>query len=295
MDFLLLGPLVVIGAHGDPVPVDWPARRALLAVLLLYAGRPCSHDVLIEALWGSRPPKEPVISLRSHISRLRIEVGLESRLKALTGERIKTLPGAAAYQLQVADEELDLLRFRKRSDRGRQLLASGDLDAAAPALGAAVGCWREPPLQNLPSTPRIDADAAALLEERRRVEADYVNVMLALGRPQEVLAGLRRTTTIDPLAEGPAAQFIRALYQAGRKNEALEAYSRSRSAMIQAFGTNPSPCLDALRIQILRDSPALTDSRWPGSPGLTRGRPAALGARSRPGQARPRICPHEAH
>ena len=80
--------------------------------------------------------------------------------------------------------------------------------------------------------------AAALLEERRRVEADYVNVMLALGRPQEVLASLKRTTTIDPLAEDPAAHFMRALYLAGRKPEALEAFSRCRGAMIQAFGTD---------------------------------------------------------
>jgi DNA-binding SARP family transcriptional activator len=286
VDFLLLGPLVVIGPRGEPVPVDWPARRALLAVLMLYAGQPCSHDVLIEALWGARPPKEPVLSLRSHISLLRREVGLGNRLKALNGEHVKAPSDSAAYQLRVSEEELDLLRFRQRSARGRQLLASGDLEAAAPDLGAAVGCWREPPLQNLPSSPRIDADAAALLEERHRVEADYVDVMLALGRPQEVLASLKRTTTIDPLAEDPAAQFMRALYQAGRKNEALEAFSRARGAMIQAFGTDPSPRLDSLRVQILHDSPTLTDPLRPAAPALTRGGPATLVRTPPPGPAR---------
>jgi DNA-binding SARP family transcriptional activator len=290
VDFLLLGPLAVIGPRGEPVPVEWPARRALLAVLLLYAGQPCSHDVLIEALWGASLPKEPVSSLRCHVSRLRKEVGLDSRLRAFNGGHGRTHSAAAAYQLEVGDEELDLLRFRKRSVRGRQLLASGDLEAAAPALGAAVGCWREPPLQNLPSSPQIDADAEALLEERRRVEADYVDVMLALGRPQEVLADLRRTTTIDPLAEGPAAQLVRALYQAGRKNEALEAFSRSRGAMIQAFGTEPSPRLDSLRVQILHDSPTLTDPLRPAAPALARGGPATLVRRPSPG-----IYPNDVH
>jgi hypothetical protein len=65
---------------------------------------------------------------------------------------------------------------------------------------AALGSWREPPLAHLPSSPLI---AAALLEERRAVETDYIDAMLALGGHQEVLAGLRRTTTVDLLAEGP--------------------------------------------------------------------------------------------
>jgi DNA-binding SARP family transcriptional activator len=109
------------------------------------------------------------------------------------------------------------------------------------------------------------------------VETDYIDVMLALGGHQEVLAGLRRTTTIDPLAEGPAAQLMLALYRAGRKTEALEAFSRARGAMIQAFGTDLSPRLDALHIQILGDSPtsrarsgrALSPVQWWGRRSLS--------------------------
>jgi hypothetical protein len=35
--------------------------------------------------------------------------------------------------------------------------------------------------------------------------------------------------------------------------------------VIQAFGTDPSPRLDALHIQILGDSPDLTGPLWPGA------------------------------
>jgi DNA-binding SARP family transcriptional activator len=290
VDFLLLGPLEVIGDRGEPVPVTWPARKALLAVLLLYAGEPCSHGLLIDAVWGARTPKHPVLSLRSHISRLRTEVGLGSRLQATGREDAKTLD-AAAYLLKVGDGELDLHRFRQRAARGRQLLARGELEAAAPALAAALGCWREPPLANLPSSPLIDAEAEALLEERRAAEADYVDVMLALGRHREVLADLRRTTTIDPLAEGPAGQLMLALDRAGRKTEALAAYSHTRGAVIQALGTDPSPYLEQLHLQILGDSPALAGPLWPAPAGAAVGgltsllRPATMAG---PGRHMPR-------
>lgn len=276
MDFLLLGPLEVIGSRGEPVPVSWRARKALLSVLLLYAGEPCSHGLLIDAVWGTRTPRHPVLSLRSHISRLRTEVGLGARLEATGREDTKTLD-AAAYLLRVGDGELDVHRFRQRAARGRQLLARGELQAAAPALAAALGCWREPPLKDLPSSPLIDAEAEALLEERRVAGADYVDVMLALGRHREVLADLRRTTTLDPLAEGPAAQLMLALYRAGRKTEALAAYSHTRGAVIQALGTDPSPYLKELHLQILGDSPALAGPLWPGAAGDARsGRPVLL-------------------
>ena len=238
-------------------------------------GRPCSHGLLIEALWGSRPPKDPVLSLRSHISRLRIEVGLGNRLQALTGERLQQVPGAAAYRLEVGEGELDLHRFRQRAAWARELLARGEFDGAAPVLAAALGCWRDPPLANLPTSPVVNADAAGLLEEKRATEADYVDVMLALGRHQEVLADLRRATTIDPLAEGPAAQLMLALYRAGRKREALAAYSQTRGAMIQTLGTDPGPHLRDLYTHILADSPALAGPLQPAVTGSWRPGPAA--------------------
>src|ERR1035441_4645687 len=98
MDFLVLGPLEIFADLGDRVPVPRPLHRATLSVLLLYAGRPCSHALLIDALWGaSRPPRDPVGTLLSHISRIRSELGV--------GERLQTLNGA--YQINPAPRELD--------------------------------------------------------------------------------------------------------------------------------------------------------------------------------------------
>jgi DNA-binding SARP family transcriptional activator len=55
MEFCLLGPLLV-RCDGEAVPVQRGKQRAVLAVLLLNAGRAVSADELAETLWGSSPP-----------------------------------------------------------------------------------------------------------------------------------------------------------------------------------------------------------------------------------------------
>ncbi len=45
MDFRILGHLEIISSDGDPLRIAKPRVRALLSVLLLRAGRPCSHGI----------------------------------------------------------------------------------------------------------------------------------------------------------------------------------------------------------------------------------------------------------
>jgi hypothetical protein len=49
--FGVLGPLEV-WRDGEPVAVPSGRRRAVLACLLIYVGRPVAADVLVEAGWG---------------------------------------------------------------------------------------------------------------------------------------------------------------------------------------------------------------------------------------------------
>jgi hypothetical protein len=50
--FGVLGPLAV-WRDGEPVAVPSGRRRAVLACLLIYVGRPVAADVLVEAGWGA--------------------------------------------------------------------------------------------------------------------------------------------------------------------------------------------------------------------------------------------------
>jgi DNA-binding SARP family transcriptional activator len=244
MDFLVLGRLEIISESGEPVPVAQPLHRVTLSVLLLYAGRPCSHAKLIDAIWGDTPPKDPVRALLSHISWIRRELSV--------GERLETLRGA--YRMNPGPGELDLYRFHQLSSHARLVLAQGDSERAAALLAAALECWRDPPLADLPSTAEIDADVAQLMEQRRAAETDLIDLMLALGRHQEIVADLHRMVTADPLAERSWAQLLLALYRSGRKGEALAAYSKAREATIRMLGTEPAPELQDLLAQILSGS-----------------------------------------
>jgi len=244
MDFRVLGPLEIVSGSGEPVPIVQPQQRAILSVLLLQAGRPCSHAKLVDALWGEAPPKNPVSALVSHISRIRRLLDSAGRLQTLRG----------AYRMDPGPGELDLYRFRRHRSRAQQVLGLGDPEGAATLLAAALDCWRDPPLADVPSTPEIDADVAQLTEQRRATETELMDLMLALGRHQQVVADLHRIVTADPLAERSWAQLMLALYRSGRKGEALAAYSKARAAMISMLGTEPARELQTLLAQILSDS-----------------------------------------
>jgi len=55
MEFRVLGPVEVIEA-GRSLPLGGPKPRALLAHLLLAAGRAVSREELVDELWGDAPP-----------------------------------------------------------------------------------------------------------------------------------------------------------------------------------------------------------------------------------------------
>src|SRR5690348_16028082 len=107
MEFCLLGPLVV-RQDGAVLPVTARRQRAVLAALLLDAGRVTGPDELAEVLWGSRPPRTARVSIQNYVMRLRNALGERGR------ERIRTLPGG--YLISVVDGELDVSRFESLLD-----------------------------------------------------------------------------------------------------------------------------------------------------------------------------------
>src|SRR5256886_16162239 len=103
-DFRILGPLEVSDETG-PLLLGGQKQRALLALLLLDAGRVVSVDRIVDALWGERPPKTAPTSLQNFVSHLR---------KVLGADVLVTRP--PGYLLQIAPEQLDLERFKTLVD-----------------------------------------------------------------------------------------------------------------------------------------------------------------------------------
>src|SRR6476646_2411152 len=95
-EFCLLGPLAV--RCGEvPVPVPPGKQRAVLALLLLNAGRTVVQDEIAEALWGPVPPPSAPVTMRNYVKRLR------QALENTGRDRISTQPHGYLINLD-ADE-----------------------------------------------------------------------------------------------------------------------------------------------------------------------------------------------
>jgi DNA-binding SARP family transcriptional activator len=70
VQFEILGPLQVLD-EGRPVVLGRPKQRAVLAILLLDAGRVVSLDRLVEELWGRQAPPQALASVQAYVSHLR--------------------------------------------------------------------------------------------------------------------------------------------------------------------------------------------------------------------------------
>lgn len=249
MEFRIPGPLEIIFSDGDPVRIAKPRVRELLAVLLLRAGRPCSHGMLAETLWGDgKLPREPATAVRVYAYRARQALGRDC-------ECLATLPDA--YRIGPGEGELDLQRFRDFTAAGERALASGRPGLARDAFGRALGLWREPPLADLSAAPEIEAEVARLLEQRRAAESDLADARLALGHHQQILPDLRRAVTRDPLCERSWAQLVLASCRSRGRAAALAVYSEARGALLAELGVKPGRELQVLLRGVLAENPGL--------------------------------------
>src|SRR5262252_7711960 len=88
IDYRLLGPIEV-GIDGRVLDIAGQKQRALLSVLVLNANQPVPRDVLVDWLWGERPPRGAKHTLEVHVSRLR-----KTLEPPVGGQVVLTRPGA---------------------------------------------------------------------------------------------------------------------------------------------------------------------------------------------------------
>ena len=80
----LLGPVQVVRA-GREVGLGGPRPRAVLALLVLEAGRVVPAGRLVEEVWRGSPPPGAAKTLRSYVSRLRALLAPDAALAARGG------------------------------------------------------------------------------------------------------------------------------------------------------------------------------------------------------------------
>ncbi|HWM08492.1 MAG TPA: BTAD domain-containing putative transcriptional regulator [Solirubrobacteraceae bacterium] len=243
MEFRVLGPLEAI-VGSTPVALR-PKPRALLARLLLDAGRTVSVPQLVEDLWGEEGPESAPKMVQIYVSQLR---------KALPDGVLRTR--APGYALEVDPDAVDVTRFVSLREEGRAALAAGDPVRASARLSEALALWRGPALAEFPEP--FAAVEGARLEELRlvcvenRIEAD-----VAAGRHADVVGELEALVARHPLREALHGQLMLALYRSGRQAEALATYDRFRRTLDEELGIEPSEPLKRLHVDVLRQDPGL--------------------------------------
>ncbi|MBR7825053.1 winged helix-turn-helix domain-containing protein [Actinospica sp. MGRD01-02] len=249
MEFGILGPLTISEESGART-VTAAKQRVILAVLLLRAGQPVPVESLTELLWNGYPPASAVLSLRNYIMRLRRALGA-------AGERILSRDGG--YLIDVAEDELDLLRFDRFRKEGAAAFERGDLALASGSLTRALGQWRGPALCDVDSDPlqrdecpRLTADRVDTLELKLEVEH-------AIGRYSTSLGELRHFASAHPERESLGEHLILALLQNGRRAEADAEYHRIRQTLQTEFGVAPGARLRALHRRLSGAVPAPVD------------------------------------
>ncbi|MEO3829585.1 BTAD domain-containing putative transcriptional regulator [Actinomadura sp. B10D3] len=249
MRFGMLGPLAVWTDQGGLVPVPGLKVRALLADLLAHEGRPVPADRLVDDLWGDAPPGNPMGALSAKVSQLRrVLEDAEPGARALVESR------PAGYLLGADGERVDARRFQDLVGAARR--AEEPKERAA-LLAEALGLWRGPAFADLRDEPFTRAAAARLEELRLTALEEHAEVRLDLGEHGALAADLGDAVGEHPLRERLRAAHMRALYRAGRQNEALESFEGYRTLLADELGLDPGAELADLQRAVLRQDPGL--------------------------------------
>jgi predicted ATPase/DNA-binding SARP family transcriptional activator len=251
MRFGILGPLEVAEDRGRQLELGGRKQRAVLAILLLHANEVVSSDRLVEDSWSGRPPASGATSLQAHISRLR---------RALGGDR-RIVTTGGGYLLRVAPGEIDRDRFERLVEEGSAAVVTEDWELASATLRGALGLWRGAPLSDFAYDSFAQAEISRLEEMRLAALEDRIEAELALGREAQAVGDLERLAREHLYRERLRGQLMLALYRMGRQAEALAAYRKARSVLVEELGIEPSAELRELEQGILRHDPALSTPR----------------------------------
>jgi DNA-binding SARP family transcriptional activator len=246
---------VALWRHGRELHIGTAKHRQLLVVLLLHANERVARSTIIELIWGRAPVRSADNLVQKYIGDLRRSFDPERTL-------LCSVPGG--YRLRVDPVQLDSGEFAARIDRARAARTQGELAGAEQELRDALALWRGPVLDGV-ELDLVEAERARLEDLRIGAREDLVDLMLARGERDSVLAELSRLVGAYPLRERSRELQMLALYRQGRQAEALSVFADVQRLLADELGVDPGFGLRRLHERILRSDPALDPE--PGEPG----------------------------
>ncbi|MEV0201479.1 BTAD domain-containing putative transcriptional regulator [Nonomuraea sp. NPDC050691] len=232
--FTLLGPVQTV-VDGAPLTGVAPRHRAVLAYLLLNAGRVISIERLIEAMWGYDRPDTARSQIHASITAIR---------KVLRGAGAERLleTRAGGYVARPEPGQVDAQAFT-------ELVAAGELRAA-------LDLWSGEALEDVHA--HYVTGVRELWNDRRLSAYErLVEGELAAGRHGDLLDELAAHVAAHPLREKLNGHLVLALHRAGRQADALAAARSYRTALADEQGLDPGHAFTELERAVLADDPAL--------------------------------------
>jgi DNA-binding SARP family transcriptional activator/Flp pilus assembly protein TadD len=240
-EFGVLGPVRVV-RDGRELGLGGPKPRAVLALLLVDAGRVVPAEYLAEVLWRGVTPPGAAGTLRSYVSRLRSLLGPEAALVARGG----------GYAISIDPDQLDAAKFERLAGEGRDALGRGEAAAAAGRFAEALALWRGRALADVAGVEPLALEAARLEELRLVAVEGRLEADIERGLAGEVTGELEQLVAEYPVRERLWRLLVLALYRAERQAEALAAYRRARQMLAEELGIEPGPELRELEEAVLR-------------------------------------------
>ncbi|HEX6361198.1 BTAD domain-containing putative transcriptional regulator [Actinophytocola sp.] len=245
MRVAMLGPLSVRAEDGSPVEVTGARLRTLLILLALDPGHVVSTARLVDGVWGEEPPAEAANALQALVSRLR-----------RTGLTVESRP--TGYHLALDPDDVDVHRFERLAAHGRATLATDPVTTSA-TLREALALWRGPALADAATTAFAQAPIARLNELRLAATGDRIEAELE--HSSGLVPELEALVAEYPLHERFAGLLMKALARTGRVADALAVYARTKTALADELGADPSADLAALHLDLLRGQHATQGDR----------------------------------
>ncbi len=235
----ILGSFEVRADDGALADVPGARLRALLIALALEPGHLVTKATLVDWIWGEHPPSDAANALQRLVSRLR---------KALPDGSVDGLTGG--YRLAVEPDAVDAIRFehlvgQARHEKGLERVR---------LLRDALALWRGAAMQDVDLLDSAAFDAAVTRLEGQHLTAmeDRFDAEISLGHGAELVTELTDLVAAHPVRERLVAALMRALVAAGRNTDALLEYQRTREALADTLGVDPSPELSSLHVALLR-------------------------------------------
>src|SRR5690625_62057 len=233
-----------VKVNGQVLKVKSERERTVLAMLALNRGRPVSDELLIDAVWGERPPRTVRNQLAICVSTLR------KLAPAAEGPFIERV--APGYALRVQDCEIDLDVAKEGIRRARAAQEAKRHLEAIREFRSVLDLWRGPALSNVGSD-LVEMERRHLDEWHTSIKEECLGLEVASGQYRETISELTELVTDAPYREEPRSLLMRALHGAGRKADALRVFEEGRRFLQEELGLDPGTELRKTHEMVLRD------------------------------------------